>query len=147
MGSMTLILIILLFWGKGEILSQIENHYSVIVELSNLRSTKGKILISIYDDPGTFPKDEKMLEEKIITYIPGNKMRIHFDSLSLGTYAIAALHDENGDEKMNFNLLGLPKEGYCFSNNVRPSLRRPTWDEAKFEIRKNTTRIYIEMKY
>jgi uncharacterized protein (DUF2141 family) len=88
-----------------------------------------------------------MLEQKILSDIPGEKMIIRFDSLSFGTYAVAAMHDENGDEKMNFNLLGMPKEGYCFSNNIRPKFRRPTWNEAKFDIKRKTSRIYVEMKY
>lgn len=119
----------------------------VIIELSNLRSTQGKILISIYDEPETFPKKKNMMEQKILSNIPGEKMIIRFGRLSLGTYAIAILHDENGDEKMNFNLLGFPTEGYCFSNNVRPKFRKPTWEEAKFELKNKHKRIYISMEY
>jgi len=137
----------LLFSFQEDKLPRPENHHSVIVEITHLRSTEGNILISIYDEASTFPKDKNMLEQKILSDIPAEKMIIRFDSLSLGTYAIAVLHDENGDEKLNFNLLGFPKEGYCFSNNVRPKFRRPTWDEAKFDLKKKTHRIYIIMKY
>jgi uncharacterized protein (DUF2141 family) len=126
---------------------QFEYEHEVIIELTNLRSTNGKILASIYDEPETFPKTRNMMKQKILDGIPGEKMIIQFDHLSPGTYAIAVMHDENGDEKMNFNLLGFPKEGYCFSNNVRPHFRKPTWEEAKFELDSKQKHIQISMKY
>jgi len=119
----------------------------VIVELTNLRSTDGMILASIYDDPESFPKSHEMKEQKILSQIPGERMTIHFDHLLPGTYAIAIMHDENGDSKMNFSFLGFPKEGYCFSNNVRPKFRKPTFDEAKFKLENRNIRIHIIMKY
>lgn len=124
-----------------------ENRQGVIIELTNLRSTEGKILASIYDDPRSFPKTHDMKEQKILTHIPGEKMIIHFDDLPPGTYAIAIMHDENGDEKMNFSLLGFPKEGYCFTNNVRPKFRKPTFDESKFELGDKNKYLHIIMKY
>ncbi|MBK7290922.1 MAG: DUF2141 domain-containing protein [Chitinophagaceae bacterium] len=39
--------------------------------------------------------------------------------------SIAILHDENDDGKMNSNFLGLPKEGYGFSNNVMGNFGPP----------------------
>ena len=72
---------------------------AVAVELTNIRSGEGKILISIYDDPESFPDDEKMMEQKILADIPGETMTVRFEKLSPGSYAIAAMHDENGDEK------------------------------------------------
>ena len=123
------------------------DQHEVIVELTNLRSTDGMILASIYDDPKSFPKSRGMKEQQIITCIPGERMTIHFENLLPGTYAIAIMHDESGDEKMNFSLLGFPKEGYCFSNNVRPKFRKPTFDEAKFELGDNNKYLHIIMKY
>lgn len=139
--------LLVLILNTGTALPQDQHDTVVVVDLTDLRSREGKILISIYDDPETFPDDEKMMEQKILKDITGETMRIRFEQLTSGTYAIAAMHDENGDEQMNFNLLGMPKEGYCFSNNVKPKLRRPHWDEAKFEVGKKDTLIRIEMKY
>jgi uncharacterized protein (DUF2141 family) len=126
---------------------QQDQENTLVVDLINLRSDKGKVLISIYNDPETFPEDDIMLEQKILSFVSADSMRIFFDELTPGTYAIAAMHDENGDEKMNFNLIGMPKEGYCFSNNVRPKLRKPTWEEAKFQIGREDRHIRIIMKY
>jgi len=126
---------------------QQDKKYRVIVDLTDIRSKDGNIMISIYNKPETFPGADNMLEQKIISHIPGKSMKIRFEDLSAGSYAIAVLHDENGDREMDFNLIGMPSEGYCFSNNVRPKFRKPRWEEAKFEVKNHNTRIQIAMKY
>ena len=45
---------------------------------------------------------------------------IDFDGLAPGKYAMVCYHDENGNGKFDENALGMPKEGYCFSNNIKP---------------------------
>ncbi|MBR9998965.1 MAG: DUF2141 domain-containing protein [Cyclobacteriaceae bacterium] len=133
---LNLLMSIMLLSGTGQ---QTDFKSSVIVDLTDLRSTAGKIMISIYNDPETFPDSEKMMEQRILTNIPGEKMRIIFQDIDPGTYAVAVMHDENRDEKMNFNLLGMPNHGYCFSNNVKPKFRKPTWKEAKFDVGEQTS--------
>lgn len=57
-----------------------------------------------------------------------------FKGLTTGTYAVAVLHDTNGNQKMDFSALGFPAEDWGMSNNVRPSLRAPTFKEASVAI-------------
>ncbi len=54
--------------------------------------------------------------------------------LKPGDYAFVAYLDENGDGKLNRNALGKPKEPYIFSNDVRPKLRKPTFEETKVAV-------------
>ena len=138
--------IFLMYVRPGNTIHQNDN-LTLIVEITDIRSDKGQLMISIYNDPETFPSENDMLVQKILPDIPGEVMSIHFKNLRAGTYAIAAMHDENKDEKLNLSLIGFPKEGYCFSNNVKPKLRRPKWEEAKFDINETTNRISIQMKY
>jgi len=51
-----------------------------------------------------------------------------------GEYAFAAYHDENGDGVLNRNAIGLPKEAFAFSNDVRPRLRRPSFQRTKVSV-------------
>jgi uncharacterized protein (DUF2141 family) len=60
-------------------------------------------------------------------------LRAVFEGLGAGTYAIAAYHDEDNDDKFDRFLLIL-REGYGFSNDVRPGLRAPAFDEAAFNV-------------
>ena len=124
-----------------------EGEFRVLVKLTNLKSNEGKLSVSIYNVPETFPKNHGMLEQQIIDNFTEGEFIITFAGLATGEYAVAGLHDENGDEKMNFNLIGMPKEGYCFSNNVMPKLRAARWEESKFVVEKSEILIEIEMRY
>ena len=69
-------------------------------------------------------------------------MKVDFDNLPDGEYAIALFHDINGngklDMKMN-NLIGLPAEKYGFSNNAIPIMGAPDFETCKFELKGNRT--------
>ena len=51
-----------------------------------------------------------------------------------GTYALALIHDENGNGKVDTNWIGMPKEGVGASNNATGTLGPPSWRDAKFEL-------------
>ena len=38
---------------------------------------------------------------------------------------------------MNRKFIGIPKEPYAFSNNIRPKLSKPTFEECKFLLENN----------
>ena len=57
-----------------------------------------------------------------------------------GEYAIALWHDENNDGKLNKNWLGMPTEGYGFSNNVFGAFGPPDYEECTFKIREGEIR-------
>lgn len=100
--------------------------------VTNLRNNNGFVLISLYKDGSGYPDDaaRAVRNEKVAIY--NNRAVIIFPELSSGSYGIAILHDENNDQKMNKNALGLPKEGYGFSNNVMGAFGPPSWKRASF---------------
>jgi uncharacterized protein (DUF2141 family) len=57
-----------------------------------------------------------------------------FTGLADGTYAIAASHDLNGNKAVDTNFMGIPTEAWGVSNNVRPTLRAPRFEEAAFRV-------------
>lgn len=63
----------------------------------------------------------------------GDTATFVFKGLEPGAYAVSVMHDENGNGKLDTNLIGMPVEAYGFSNNPRV-MRKPTWDEARFEV-------------
>jgi len=67
-------------------------------------------------------EDTDMLEQKIIRDFESEMTIIVFDSPKVGEYAVSVLQDDNTNQYMYFNFVGVPKEGYCFSNNVRTKL-------------------------
>jgi len=65
-----------------------------------------------------------------------------------GKWAFSVLDDENKSGKMEYNLIGIPKEGVGFSNYFLHGLHRPVFNDFCFVITKNETRIItVRMKY
>ena len=54
-------------------------------------------------------------------------------------------HDENGNGKLDTNVMGMPLEGYGFSNNPQV-MRKPTWDEARFTVADSDVAIDVELR-
>ncbi|MDA3820637.1 MAG: DUF2141 domain-containing protein [Candidatus Delongbacteria bacterium] len=110
--------------------------YSVEVKVNNVKSDDGYISVDLYNSAETFPSDE---EEDVFM---GKKAKacqgsttVRFDSVPPGKYAMAILHDENDNDKMDKNCLGIPKEGDCFSENAKANFGKPKFEEADFRVR------------
>lgn len=56
-----------------------------------------------------------------------------------GRYAFAFFHDADGDNVMDTDSIGIPQEGYGFSNDVRPGLSAPSFESAAFEVSAGAT--------
>ena len=66
-------------------------------------------------------------------------------TLPAGTYAVQVMHDANGNDKLDTNFMGIPVEGYGFSNNPT-GLRKATFDEARFTIDDSPKAIVIRLR-
>ena len=108
-------------------ITELRGDISLEMEINNLESNKGPIYIRILDENenpvivGTSP---------VINY----SSEISFDSIFPGKYAIQFFHDENKNQKMDFNLIGIPKEKFGSSNDVKPILGPPKFKKMLFEI-------------
>ncbi len=68
-----------------------------------------------------------------------------FNGLKDGVYAVAIIHDENGNGALDTNPLGIPTEGVGASTNPRV-FGKPKFDQAQFTLKGNAS-ITIETKY
>lgn len=116
------------------------------VEITGLRSSGGFVLLSLFNQEDGFPSDANKAYRKDKKSITGNKVSFEYKNLPAGTYAIALLHDENGNLKMDTKFLGLPKEGYGFSRDPKLRFGPPAFKNASFEHTSDQT-IAVSMKY
>jgi uncharacterized protein (DUF2141 family) len=121
---------------------------SISLTVYNLRNTKGHLLISLFNSKKGFPdKADNAFRKERITFT-GSTANITFTNLPAGQYAIALLHDENDDLKMNSNFFGVPKEGYGFSKNVTGFMGPPSFTDASFTcVKALITTLSIRIKY
>ena len=55
-------------------------------------------------------------------------------------------HDQNNNDKLDSNFMGIPNEPYGFSNNARGTFGPASWDDAKFEIKSDSLVISITVE-
>ena len=101
------------------------------ITIANIEVVEGNIRIGVFNTNDTFlEKGYSFKEYK--TAVKDTTETIVINDLPKGEYAFILYHDKNSDGKMNRKLIGIPKEPYGFSNNVRPKLSKPTFEECKF---------------
>ncbi|MEK9658304.1 MAG: DUF2141 domain-containing protein [bacterium] len=128
--------------------------FDVDIYIKNIKNQKGQLFIALHNNPSAFPSNqvEAIQTTKIIlkdhqSQLNSKNELIHtFKHLSPGTYAIACYHDENNNAKLD-TFLGIPKEGYAFSNNVRPKFKAPQFKEASFKVISQNTSLNLIMGY
>jgi uncharacterized protein (DUF2141 family) len=121
---------------------------TIVVNIGPLRSTQGQVLVSLYNHPDGFPRDrDAILQRRIVDTIDGDHVTVRFENLPFGEYAIAMMHDENRSGGMDRGFLGVPKEGYGFSNNVKPKLSAPSFEKTKFLLNEKEVELDLEMVY
>ncbi len=107
---------------------------SVDLHFVNFCNSIGYARIGIYNNPKTFCNESIKPFREVSGKIVGNECFIEIFDLPDGEYALTLLHDENDDLVMNYNFLGLPKEGYAFSNNAFPVLSKPSFNSCKIKV-------------
>jgi len=119
-------LFIISFLSQNIIYGQ-DNKYDINLVVKNIRNNKGLVAVQLLDEK------ENVVEAKYIA-IKDKVASTTFNNLSPGKYAIRVYHDENRNEKMDFNWMGIPKEGYGFSGNPKVTFGPPDFEEFLFQI-------------
>lgn len=120
------------------------------VKIVGLRNNNGVVRCALFNDsdPAAFPENEsKVIRPDHPGSISNGTSELDWTGKPPGKYALACFHDENNNGKFDKNMLGIPKEGFCFSNNVRPGLSAPKFDQCAFDYKGGDQAISITMIY
>jgi uncharacterized protein (DUF2141 family) len=116
------------------------------IAVEGIRSTRGTILLSLYDNLETFMRAIELSDTDGFLNDPNRfaavapranaarKSAVVLTNLDPGQYAVILFHDENGNGKLDQNVLGVPNEPYGFSNNVQGFLGPSAFREALMQI-------------
>src|SRR5262245_44485220 len=110
---------------------------------------KGQLGVRLFKDAAGFPEDDTRMIARRNIEIDQQTMtgQLVFRGIPYGTYALSVRHDENPNGKLNKNFVGIPKEGYGVSNNPKPKMRAPGFDEAKFTLDSPEHLVEIRLVY
>jgi uncharacterized protein (DUF2141 family) len=116
------------------------------IVLTGLRSEAGKVHVCLWHMPNAFPDCGKGVDVQKLSAPAAKTVTIHVAGLRPGAYAISAMHDENGNQKLDKSALGLPTEGVGFSNNPKLIFGPPPYARTRFEADASTAQT-VRMKY
>lgn len=105
----------------------------VSVVVTGLRNAKGQVLACLTAEPKGFPDCRKDPAARNAIVPAGATVRIVFEGVPAGRYAISMIHDENANRKMDMALM-MPKEGYGFSRDAPVRMGPPKFDKAAFDV-------------
>jgi uncharacterized protein (DUF2141 family) len=116
------------------------------VNIHGLRNMKGNVLVCVTANPRFFPDCSKDPKSFRATVPARDSAQVSFRGIAQGTYAIALIHDENGNDKMDMAVF-IPKEGFGFSRNPAIRTGPPKFKAAAFAIDAAEVSQRIKMKY
>jgi len=112
--------------------------FTLEVSVKGIKDIKGDLLISLYNDPSSFPKAEGSLKKSMLN-VKNNEESFLFQGLDQGSYAFAIFQDLNGNKILDADSNGIPLEPFTFSKDAMGKGRPPTWDEACIQLNNNTS--------
>jgi len=104
----------------------------ISVVVKNIRALQGSLRVAVVNSEAGLGSKAEPIAARAVA-VTGEEMTLRFPNLPGGTYAVMVMHDANGNGKLDTNLIGMPTEGYGFSNNPNV-MRRPRYDEVSFAI-------------
>lgn len=124
-----------------------EHSTSVRIAVSGLRNVDGMVQACLTTQPRHFPdcRDDPASHRLSVHAEAG--LVLNFTRVQPGTYAVALLHDENGNGRADRVLSMIPREGFGFSRDAPVRMGPPGFDEAAFDVGDEPVRQTIRMRY
>jgi len=112
-----------------------KNYGTLIIIITGLENNNGEVQMGLFNSSESY-KGKKPKYRGAIMKVLNQKVEWKLDNIPFGDYAVKAFHDENSNNEINTNFLGIPTEKYGFSNNARSIFGLPSFDDAKFKFNK-----------
>lgn len=109
--------------------------HELVLQVDQITKTKGVMMIALYNSAESYKSDQNVFKGQKIA-VTKNTLVVNFGDVPAGDYAIKLYQDENENGVIDKNVIGIPTEGYGFSNNGG-AMGQPSFDEAKFSVTTN----------
>jgi uncharacterized protein (DUF2141 family) len=119
----------------------------LIVTISNVRAAQGLIAVTLYaDDSRRFlARRGSLYVGRVPARAPVTRMCIFVPSP--GTYGLAVYHDADSNRRFNRNAIGMPAEGYGFSNNAPALFGLPRFSSVRLAVPRDGFQTSVRLRY
>lgn len=118
----------------------------VSASVTGLRSVEGQVLACLTSDPDAFPQCEDDPDARSLIVPAQENLTLEFGPVPAGQYAIALIHDENANGRLDKRLF-MPREGFGFSRDAPIRLGPPAFHSAAFAVDGGEAHQTIRMRY
>ena len=118
----------------------------LVVNLAGLRNGKGKVHLCLTSQASRFLKCQEDRQAVAISVPAAKAAHVSLGQVQPGQYALLVVHDENANGRLDM-MMGIPREGFGFSNNPTIRMRAPRFDEVRFNLVPGAATQTIRLKY
>lgn len=111
--------------------------HELVLNIDKIAKTKGVMMIALYNSADGYNNNTNTFSGQKIA-VTQNTLSVNFGDVPAGDYAIKLYQDENENGEIDKNLIGIPTEGYGFSNNGG-AMGQPDFKDATFSVMDKTT--------
>ena len=124
-----------------------EGPVKLYVDVEGIRKAEGLVAVTLYaDDSSRFlAKRGSLYVGRTAALAPDTRVCIYLPST--GTYALGVYHDADGDRKYGRNAVGLPREGFGFSNNPAVILGIPRFSSVRLAVPRDNMSTKVRLRY
>jgi uncharacterized protein (DUF2141 family) len=115
---------------------------TIEVRVSSVVDGKGKVNVAVCDQ-AHFLKDCSFSGSAPAR---GGETVVTIRDVPKGSWAVLAYQDENQNDSLDRNMLGIPSENYGFSRDARGKFGPPGFDDAAIEVRDEATVAVIRLR-
>jgi len=116
---------------------------TIQVKIDGVASDKGAVHVAVCD------KETFLKKCNITASAPARAGTVAIDvpDVPAGTWAVLAYHDANGNKELDRNFVGMPTEGYGFSNGAKGRFGPPSFKDAAMTVGEGSVAATVTLKY
>jgi uncharacterized protein (DUF2141 family) len=125
-----------LLLGSGSVLAQpaAAKTGQVTVDVVGLHSAEGRVFVALWCGAAGFPGEPKKACASKVANAQKGRLRVVFEAVRAGEFAVSMIHDENSNNTLDRNFLGIPKEGWGTSRDAKASFGPPSYSDARLSL-------------
>jgi uncharacterized protein (DUF2141 family) len=120
---------------------------TLTVEVDDLRSRSGVVQLALFRTAEGYPQRTEHAARTRTVAVTLPTTVVSFEALEPGTWALAVLHDENANGRLDTTVLGVPKEGIGASREATRRLGEPRFQDARFEMGATDVTLQVSLRY
>jgi uncharacterized protein (DUF2141 family) len=121
---------------------------TLTVDVRGLRNDRGEVGFALFRTAEGYPQETvRAVRTATVAAAKRTGVLVVFSDLAPGPWALAVLHDENANGRLDTNLLGVPVEGIGASSDATRRLGEPRFEDARFELGAEDVKVEVVLRY